>query len=114
MVTVAGDYEPDALARAVQEVQADPGYHPGLSMLYDARRCEANIDRRMVEDWVRKVAGLPKLGFSRRCAIVMSSEHRYRFGMARVAAAHLAPKGVDLMVTMDFDEAVAGLTRAGL
>jgi hypothetical protein len=110
VVTVVGEYDPQGFPRVVSEVQSDPRYRAGLSMLFDARRSRAVVTKDYVQEWTGRLVNLPRLGFSKVCAAVVGEEP-YRFGMARMAAAHLAERGVALLVTRDFIEALAELAR---
>lgn len=108
VVTVVGEYDFHGFPRLLGEVKNDPQYRAGLSVLYDVRRIEADITKDVVESWGNRVAWLVGQGFSKWCAIVVG-EKRYQYGMARMAAAHLEEMGVDLLVTRDFDAALAHL-----
>jgi hypothetical protein len=108
VVTTAGKYQPEDLVRAVAEARADPRFRPGVFLLFDGSLSEAELTTESVKWRVAWVASLHDVGFSSRCAVVVSGDvHRY--GLGRMASVLLEGEGVELEVFTDLQSALAWL-----
>ena len=95
VVILIGDYDFDAPKRAVLEAIADPAFQPGTMLVIDARLSAA---RRSSDDFRERavwMASLTERGFADRFALVINSQ-AHQFGMARMAAAHVEMRGMEL------------------
>lgn len=103
-VMLIGDYDFHAPKRAVLEAIADPAFKPGTMLLVDARLSTA---RRSSDDFRERavwMASLKERGFAERFALVINSQ-THQFGMARMAAAHVEMRGLQLGIFSDLESA---------
>ena len=102
VVTLIGDYDFDAPKRAVLEAIADAAFQPGTMLVVDARLSTA---RRSSDDFRERavwIASLKERGFAERFALVINSQ-THHFGMARMAAAHIEMRGMQLGIFTDVE-----------
>ena len=108
VVTTAGKYQSEELVRAVAEARADPRFRPGVSLLFDGSLSEAELTTESVKWRVAWVASLRDVGFSSRCAVVVSGDP-HRYGLGRMASVLLEGESVELEVFTDLPSALAWL-----
>ncbi len=104
VVTLIGDYDFDAPKRAVLEASAAPAFHSGTMLVVDARLSTA---RRSSDDFRERAAWMASLqerGFAERFALVINSQ-THQFGMARMAAAHVEMRGLQLGIFTELESA---------
>jgi hypothetical protein len=112
IVALVGDYSFDEPVQAVTSAISDPNFHPGTSLLIDARLSKTNRNSEDFRERAIWMNTLREKGLSSRFAMVISS-HTHQFGMARMAATHLDLTGLELEIFKDMDEALLWLSRAG-
>jgi hypothetical protein len=112
VVTLVGNYSFEEPVLAITTGISDSNFHPGTSLLIDAR--QSKIDRNSEEFRARAIwmATLLEKGLSSHVAIVIGSQP-HQFGMARMAATYLDLKGLELEIFTDMDEATHRLANAG-
>lgn len=94
---------------ALTEAISDPGFRPGLALLFDMRLAADNPSSAEMRSRAKFVASLRPLGISHRCAVVVGSKP-HQYGMARMEAAHLEFQGMEMEVFGSVDEALLWLT----
>ena len=111
VVTLAGDYSFDEPVHAVTAALADPHFQPGTSLLIDARLSKTSRNSEDFRERARWMATLRDKGFSSRFAILINFQ-LHQLGMARMAAAHLDLKGLELEIFTEMDEALQWVSHA--
>lgn len=111
VVRFAGDFGVPDIEKTRDEVKASPAFRPGLKLLLDARRSEAPTTTTRMQSYTAMVGSLRGLAFERHWAIVPKTGSAVRFGMARVLASYLSMKGIEMLVTTSFEDALAALAE---
>lgn len=112
VVQLVGNYDYHAPVNAVDEAIRDDAFRPGTMLLVDAR---LSTTRRSSEDLRERaiwMATLPARGMGTRCALVINSQP-HQFGVARMAAAHIEPRGMQFEIFTDIAKASGWLAEAG-
>jgi len=94
---------------AVTQAIADPGFHPGLSLLFDMRLATDSPSAAEMRSRAKFLASLKPLGISHRCAVVVGPKP-HQYGLARMEAAHLEFQGMEMEVFESVEEALLWLT----
>jgi hypothetical protein len=95
---------------ALTEAISDPGFRPGLALLFDMRQATDEASSAEMRSRAKFLASLLPLGISHRCALV-AGPRSHQYGMARMQAAHLEFHGTELEVFCDVNDALLWLTH---
>jgi hypothetical protein len=109
VVTTSGRYLNEEVDRALTEAAGDPAHVAGTPVVFDSRDSAAPLTKPDIA-WRREaLIGLPRRGFSSRCAIVTGPQ-RHRYGVARMLEMTVELSGIELRIFSDLSEALAWLT----
>jgi hypothetical protein len=110
VVKLVGDYGFNEPVQAVSEAMADPQFQAGTPLLIDARLSKTSRSSEEFRERAQWMASLQPKGLSSRCAMVISGQP-HQLGMARMAAAHLDLRGMELEIFTDLDKALQWLSN---
>lgn len=112
VIRLVGNYEYEEPANAVGEAMRDPAFRPGTSLLIDARSSTSRRSSEELRERAIWMSSLTKKGIGTRCALVINSQP-HQFGIARMAAAHIEPRGMQLEMFTDIAKASEWLRQEG-
>jgi hypothetical protein len=98
-----GEYTAEDFMELIRAAIADPSSAPGMPVLMDLRRSEAQRTTDELVSMVDFFGSLRDPSLPLRCAVVATSD--LRFGLSRMASAYLERYGVDLQVFRDIASA---------
>jgi len=111
VVTTSGAYTNEEVDTALGAGAADPRRVPGTLVLFDGRQSQAKLTKGDMEWRAARLESLPRLGFGPRVAFVVNAQP-HRFGLGRMLELRLEPRGVDVRIFSDMDQAWAWLAGA--
>ena len=112
VIRLVGNYGYDEPANAVGEAMRDPAFQTGTLLLVDARLSTSRRTSEELRERAIWMSSLTKQGIGTRCALLINSQP-HQFGVARMAAAHIEPRGMQLEIFTDITKASEWLRDEG-